>query len=604
LHVVHLRDATELPASWEGWASIHYLLAAGSATFSPEMSERLKNWVETGGTLWTTLSVVPDAAATGLSPEARLARVSRGLADWLPVELTTEVSVVRELGSIEKLASRDQRIPATGRTSVARFRLKQGEVLAASRDDQLLVRVPFGLGVVVVLALDPALPPLAQWESQPAFWQQLAAEAVTRSDTETTAAKQLITTGVNDFATQLGAMVERFGNVHRTTPGMLMAALLGIVLLVGPVDYLIVHRLLKRPALTWVTYPSLVVLSSLGVVAWATSTNSLPGSVQTLDLVDLDSSRNVGRTFSLHALYGDRASRLIVKAESVWPEPRPPVSAGESVAPVVTWWAPPEGSMGGLLRPGGTFFPGAPYEIEPPKSMLTGLPVEHWGTRLLQSETHFHLQTPLIETRLETTGLGKLTGTIRHQFPAELTDWVVVHGNRLYRWLEPGEGELIRPLEPGNVWRVDQPGVSQRELRGYLTGARARTVKSDSSGSGGTIAVEQAAYDPLNLDPVDIVRMMSFHEDVGGTGYTGLSNKLLSGSDLSLQLRLGRAVLIGKLKAPASRLDIDADTLTDPTTTSKSSKEFQSAEHTTIIRCLLPVTNGATELAPLPKLNP
>ncbi|MBA4032976.1 MAG: hypothetical protein C0478_19075, partial [Planctomyces sp.] len=73
---------------------------------------------------------------------------------------------------------------------------------------------------------------------------------------------------------------------------------------------------------------------------------------------------------------------------------------------------------------------------------------------------------------------------------------------------------------------------------------------------------------------------------------------------LSLQLRLGRAVLIGKLKAPASRLEIDADTLTNPTTTGKSSKEFQSAEHTTIIRCLLPVTNGATELAPLPKLNP
>jgi hypothetical protein len=603
LHVVHLETPAELPQDLAGWSAIDYLLVGGTATFKDAESQKLKAWVETGGTLWTSLQLVTDAEAKDLSPEARLALVSRGLASWLPVDLTTEVSIVRELGSLEKLAQSDKRIPQSGRISLPRFRMRQGELLAASRGDQLLVRSAYGLGVVTILALDPAKTPLQNWEAQPRLWQQLAAESVTRSESSLEASRQLVSTGVTDLATQLSGVVETFPGVQRITPGLLMATLLAIVLLVGPIDYLIVHRLLKRPALTWITFPAMVVLLVMGMSLWAAKTNGIEATSQTISLVDLDPVAQVGRTFSLHAIYGAEPNRLVVKAKSLWPE-KERVTGSEDDLPLLSWWAPPEGSLGGLLRPGGTFFPAAPYELEPQKSMLNGLPVEHWGTRLLQSESRYRIPEPLFETNLETNGLGKLTGTIRHKLPMAITDWVLVHGNRLYRWLDRGDEERIVPLEANFVWRVDQPGITQRELRGFMTGARARTVKGDASGAGGTIAVEQTAYNALGSQPVDIVRMMSFHEDVGGAGYTGLTSKLISGADLSMQLRLGKAILVGRIAQPATSLEIDADNHLRPSKGSKGPTQTKTGEVITIIRCILPVTSSTGgELAPLPKLN-
>jgi hypothetical protein len=51
-----------------------------------------------------------------------------------------------------------------------------------------------------------------------------------------------------------------------------------------------------------------------------------------------------------------------------------------------------------------------------------------------------------------------------------------------------------------------------------------------------------------------IAQMLMFHQAAGGRRYTGLSHRYQASLDLSESLKLGRAVLAGKVAEPAAEL--------------------------------------------------
>ncbi len=69
--------------------------------------------------------------------------------------------------------------------------------------------------------------------------------------------------------------------------------------------------------------------------------------------------------------------------------------------------------------------------------------------------------------------------------------------------------------------------------------------------------IQHADYDPLDRDPVAILRMLTFHREAGGTLYTGLDNGALRNYDWTPLLELDRAVLIGRIRRPVIRWTID-----------------------------------------------
>ncbi len=80
-----------------------------------------------------------------------------------------------------------------------------------------------------------------------------------------------------------------------------------------------------------------------------------------------------------------------------------------------------------------------------------------------------------------------------------------------------------------------------------------------------------------NPDPFgDIVRILTFHQHVGGKQYTGMENHALRDMDLSGRLNLKRAVLYGKLDLKPSKLSI-------------KDHEPQESRQATFIRIVLPV---------------
>jgi hypothetical protein len=88
--------------------------------------------------------------------------------------------------------------------------------------------------------------------------------------------------------------------------------------------------------------------------------------------------------------------------------------------------------------------------------------------------------------------------------------------------------------------------------------------------------VEHADYDPLDRDPVAVMRMLTFHREAGATLYTGLGNGALSNYDWTPFLDLDRAVLVGRIRRPAIRWTVDG-------------KRVEPETHVTFVRLLLPV---------------
>jgi hypothetical protein len=66
--------------------------------------------------------------------------------------------------------------------------------------------------------------------------------------------------GLTDLATQFLRTADEFESVERVSTWTVMGLMLLYLFIIGPIDYLVVHRILKRPRWTWVTFPLMVAL--------------------------------------------------------------------------------------------------------------------------------------------------------------------------------------------------------------------------------------------------------------------------------------------------------------------------------------------------------
>jgi hypothetical protein len=209
-----------------------------------------------------------------------------------------------------------------------------------------------------------------------------------------------------------------------------------------------------------------------------------------------------------------------------------------------------------LYRPGGTEWGRTEYRVFAEDQAIDQLPLLQWSSRTLTAQWSRD-GDPLATGELTSTGLGRLTGSITHFLPGEVTDWILAYGTRAYRRQPSRDEETSVPWPAGQALVVDDPLVFQRELRGVLTRAVTHRERRDGT-TGLTIREAETRYDPLDRDPTVVCQLLSFHQAAGGADYSGLSNHLLTDHDLTRQLQLGRAVLFGRL-TPASGAAIERD---------------------------------------------
>src|SRR5690606_10268606 len=93
--------------------------------------------------------------------------------------------------------------------------------------------------------------------------------------------------GITDLATQLHAMQEEFPEIRRFGSWSVMGCLLLYLVVIGPLDYFLVQRVLKRPSVTWWTLPAAVVIAGSLAVVTAQQVNGTDARANQVDFVDI-----------------------------------------------------------------------------------------------------------------------------------------------------------------------------------------------------------------------------------------------------------------------------------------------------------------------------
>ena len=571
---------SEIPEDSADLAALDLLVIAaggsteqGSATTRPvvfsQLTERqnlaIQEWVQVrGGHLVVALgSQLQDFQGSPLGK-------------WLALPLEGETEV-RQLGALEAYSGHAQALKIERPVPTLQLKAKfPGQVLAQSLGAPLLIQMPRGFGRISFLAVDIDRPPLSNWPGTELMLRRLhrgdRSDVARESRTQTT---QLSKPGINDLSTQVYAASESFSDVNRLSLWVVMLLMGTYILIVGPLDYLIVHRWLKRPNLTWITFP-LWILAAACLSLWlARSLNGSSLLARQLEVIDIEATSGVVRGRSWMTLYSPKTSRRSIGLDTspgeLFRDPSKP-----EFAPSVSWLALAENRVGGLYREGGVQLTQRTYTRTADGSGFLDYPLQVWSTGRFGGEWSSIAPT-LVESKLTSSGFGQLTGTLTHRLPTVLEDCLLAYGNRVYFPVVTVNRKKTANLPQFYAWDIGlgQP-FEQRELRGFLTEIYTKTIQREGSKTGPEVLDVSKPYDPSRRDWPYIMRTLSFYQSAGGRDYTGLRNDVLDSLDLSQQLRMGRAVLIGRMKQPSARWTVD-------------NEPVQDADSYTYVRVLLPV---------------
>lgn len=584
--LAELSSASELPVDARGYESIDVMIIAGEYGLDERRSAALQDWVQGGGRLIVSVGAnVKNYQATAI-------------AAWIPVKAVDQFAIPdTRLSGIEQFSRQGEKIVATGRAQASKLAFSEGRVLVHGRSDEsLVVRVPYCFGQVTFLAVDLDRPPLSSWKPLPFFCHRLVFqnESGDGDGSNPTASGQLSHSGITELDTQLHGLIEDFPEVYRLSSWMVMGLLLAYLVVIGPLDYLLVHKIMQKPKLTWITFPVMIIVGALAAVWGATWSNGTEILVNQFDIVDIDQQSGRVRTSSWMNPYSPKNRRYDIAVKplnSDWKTRMERGRAGADVPqaqPLISWSGTAETTYGGMYRTGGVEPGGGGYTYLESARGLSGYPISIWSTRPVASRWTFQ-GGPLVESSLKSVGMNQLQGSMIHHLPVPIEQWIVAYGNRVFRPTLGDDGLESFQIHPNRVWDPNGAGVHQRELRGFLTRTIKRKVAS-AVGSGEDILTAQAKYDPLSRDPVDFMRMLTFHDVSGGRNYTGLTNRTLRQLDFSSFLQLDRAVLFGRIRVKSAELQIDGESV-------------KPTNHVAFVRFLLPVKRTEVVRPTLPKLT-
>lgn len=551
---VQLDSLADLPAKSRALGAVDVMLLVSDFNADTARTAAIKGWVEQGGDLYFSV---------GGNVESFLASAP---GQWLNefFQLQPEAVSIRELSSLQSFVPGASRLETGRRTvpiAISRSDQNQNEVDFLS--GPIVARQGVGTGTATFIAVDVNARPMDRWLSLPQFYEVLLlGDKLSRTSGGTKRSSRISQSGVSELATQMMAALDATPEEGVWSTWSIMAMMLAWLALIGPVDYFLVSRVLKRPHMTWVTFPALIAVG-VGAIYAATS-GTVNDTLNQLHVVDVF---NEGGGSHCHSRSWMSFSSTQTARRSFQATP----ALGETIdtSARLIWSGRPENVYGGMYRTGGIGLGRQTYAwSETQADTLQNLPVLTKGSRQMLAEWKGRTSDPLITSQLEAAGFGLLNGSFEHHLPAAISDYTIFHGNRVY------EMEGAAALEPGVPWTARQSGVRASDLKAYLNGAV--LIRSDNPvRKSGTQTV--TPYNPQSRDLQYITTMTTFFEIAGGSKYVGLSQEYLRQMELSDTIRLNHALLIGKLDLPATELGVDGEAVS-------------ANESTTLVRLLIPIT--------------
>lgn len=625
--VAAVTDPASLPEQWNGYDGVDLAVLT---TVHPEFYHQtsgkslaaMHRWLQFGGRLLLSVGRNgPDLLAAG-----------KPLAAFAPGRFEATVALTR-FTSLENLAGASQRLaeatanPRQAAVAVAKLADVRGRLDASEGSGAgllpLVVRKSEGFGELIFVAADLNAPPLDHWTAMPQLMTALVGRGLAGGESLPIESGGLHL-GYNDLTGQLRAALDQFP-AARLTPFWLIAVLAGAyILLLFPGDYLFRRRRARRllagsisgesdsgewGAAVWPWIRFAVIVAGVSSLAWWLARQSRGDSLQLnqADVIDFDVETGLARGDTWLSVFSPASQMHAISLRPVWHGPH-----AERSETQLSWLGLPGRGFGGMGDgggAGGAFNPGAaatdlplftqPYPIaadtsaldEPPAEMASAatigpVPFAAGSSKCFTGEW-INSEARLVEANLferpdhQLAGTVKLTGAVKPtgtlELPGaaklpvapadssggaafQLTDCVLIHDRWAY--VIPH----FSAAEPIDVESIDPQTADTYFTRRKIVGQRDQSM----------------AYDRAGLDRARILEMMMFYRAAGGRRYVGLLNRYQQFLDLSPQLGLDRAILIG-FGPPASAISVDGEPI----------PADDSAPHLTIYRFLLPVRSAS-----------
>ena len=409
--LIELDKTADLPTDWYGYEAVDVLLiAAGDGRLCQELANdkarfaALERWVQLGG----RLVILCDGknAPTMLGSNGPLSAL-------VPGKLA-EVVRLPEISALEHFAASTAPIAGPA-IDIPRLVDVQGiiEVYSGRRpiDPPLVVRAARGFGEITFVGVELNQPPLAAWSGRTAFLRSLLRPDL-RDAATNDATQKLVTSGFDDLS---GALRQRLGRSFALVVPIGFPIVTGLAIaylcVLGPLDYLVIHRWFRRPRLAWITFPIIVAAFSIVALAvgnWSRGTSGV--RVNQLELIDFDSITGQARGTFWATVYSPDAGQFDLAVE-------PPMMAADSAAKaeiLFSWWGLPGSGIGGMQTSGsdlGIIRGG--YRYGPDGNSLEQVPVLASATKSLLARWSRHF-TAKIDAQL-TDEDGLVVGTIANE---------------------------------------------------------------------------------------------------------------------------------------------------------------------------------------------
>jgi hypothetical protein len=497
-YFANLDTVNQMPTYWFGYQAVDCaILLTGAQKFVDELNaaqkddpvtarrEALAEWVRRGGRLIVSVSknhqevnqILQEMKIIDLTIEGRT-QVPRlqGVDKWA------------NAGAFPFVAAKPKNQPNAPPPVIEIAKLKPGrgvQVLAGVNsagpytpgDQPVMVRAPCGLGSVIVCAFDLDEAPFTTWKGQPRFWEKI--KLITEPSDVGEGPLQNLPQWRNpsDTNSELGAKLvhtlENFPDVPVISFGWVALFILVYILIVGPLDYFFLKKVVKRLELTWITFPAVVIAISAVAYFAAYYLKGKDLRINKVDVVDVDLHGNnvYGNTWFI--LFSPRIQNYTIGVEpgTGWgTEEKDPKKFG----PVVGWlgrpdegWGGGRGGSQGLFRRAYNYAPdlGKSYGEQPAASGLIGVPIQVWSTKTFSASWARPIKDDeLIEARLEVakndqSGM-KLSGTLTSHLPVELRNAVLFYRDRYY---------ALDNLTPGDPQRIDAKMAQSKDPQQWFS---------------------------------------------------------------------------------------------------------------------------------------
>ena len=537
--VVSTQSFQELPTDPRSYEIVDKLFIS---TSRPEIFDSLnvhslqiqaiEQWVKSGGSV---VLLADEHAIPLLSGEGALSNLSPGtkVAEYAQ-EFRNVNSLTNELQNVKNLAMTGSKTHPYLRTPVI-SELKSGsQVEMLEVETPLLVARPVGLGSIVYFAGDLSAAPLVNWSGRGRLMLKIIGIDPDKNVVKQTGAS-FVKRGYSDLSGQLRSALDKFDGVKTVSFGVIAFFIFAYLLAIAPLDWLLVKKLIKKPNVTWISFPCLaLVFCFLAVWIFKSTTSNVP-LVNQVDLLDVDVESGIVRDSSWLGFYSPTSERYDLKLTrgSLVNSNEEPVGVEKNDFFIGLTPLPLAGdSLGGSDQ----------------KSYMTRFWTKSYS--LNAKENAFELSNVPLTTRSSKSFFGRWISTLSGlpSSPDLRDDGLALHGSVVNPFnvpiysayiifqggayslgtLVPGETKIERSLtrlEPMRVLNEHQSSVPTDQLRNWIS----------------------TTYNASSTRVPYILRTASFFEFGGGSDNFGLSQRLQRDVDLSELLRCGRAVVLGTI---------------------------------------------------------